>query len=169
MIVDRSQEWQRLPHDVQALLERFQSDPKVPLGQIAQELGLLVKLSTLPANISGEIRPSTEANAGFTIRINRHEAKSRQRFTLAHEISHYLLHKDLIQNGISDNVMYRSALSDAKEAEANRLAADLLMPWSTLRRLVQNRDIRNEFVIEDIASELGVSKIALKIRLGIED
>jgi Zn-dependent peptidase ImmA (M78 family) len=169
MTINRSREWQQLSQDTQTLLERFQSEPKIPLGQMAHALGLTVKLSTLAANISGMIGPSSESEAGFIIRVNRHEAKSRQRFTLAHEISHYLLHRDLIQNGITDNVMYRSALSDAKEAEANRLAADLIMPWSILRAQIQNKDIHNDAVISDIANHLGVSKIALKIRLGLED
>lgn len=168
MTAFRSREWQRLDSAMQARLERFQSTPKIPLGQIAQDLGIAVKLSTLPANISGEIRPSTESSSGFMIRINRHEAKVRQRFTLAHELSHYLLHRDEIGDGIRDTVLYRSSLSDAREAEANRLAADLIMPWGMLKQLIKNKDIRDERIIEALANELGVSKIALKIRLGIE-
>jgi Zn-dependent peptidase ImmA (M78 family) len=168
MTINRSREWQKLPQETQALLEEFQREPKIPLGQMANALGLKVKLSTLAANISGMIEPSAEAESGFIIRVNRHEAKSRQRFTLAHEISHYLLHKDLIQNGIADNVMYRSSLSDAREAEANRLAADLVMPWSILKAQIRDKNIHDDSIIEQIAYRLGVSKIALKIRLGIE-
>lgn len=169
--MSRSKEWQSLPSTQQTLIEHHQNEVKVPLGQLAHELGLAVKLSTLPANISGEIRPCSneEASAGFIIRVNRHEAKPRQRFTLAHEISHYLLHKDKIGNGIADTVLYRSSLSNTLEAEANRLAADLIMPWSTLKNQIKNRNIRDDTVIEYIANQLGVSKIALKIRLGIED
>lgn len=167
--MNRSREWSGLPHAQQTMLERFQDEPKVPLGHIAQALGLIVRLSTLPANISGEIRPDSEALSGFIIRINRHEAKTRQRFTLAHEISHYLLHRDRIGAGIEDNVLYRSSLSDTLEAEANRLAADLIMPWDILREQIRNKNIQDDTVIEEIANHLAVSKVALKIRLGIKD
>jgi hypothetical protein len=165
----RSREWETLSTDRQSLIEHFQIDPKVPLGEIAKKLGLIVRLSTLPANVSGEIRPDTtgEAPAGFVIRINRHESKARQRFTLAHELSHYLLHEKSIGNGIADNVLYRSSMSSKQEAEANRLAADLLMPWSILKTQVRSRNELDDTKLEEIASRLGVSKVALKIRVGM--
>ncbi len=164
----RSNEWLQLPNAMQGRLEGFQRDLKVPLGQIAENLGLIVKLSTLPANISGEIRPSREAEAGFIIKINRHEAKTRQRFTLAHEIAHFLLHRDKIGNGISDNVMYRSSLSNDLEAQANRLAADLIMPWNTLSNHIRGKNLNDSAILKTIAEEFGVSTIALRIRLGME-
>lgn len=167
MSEQRSEEWARLTEDERSLLEGFQNDPKVPLGQIARKLGIQVKSSTLPANISGEIRPSEKADSKFIIRINRHETKPRQRFTLAHEISHYLLHRNKIGKGVSDNVMYRSTLSNTLEAQANRLAADLLMPWHLLSELIKDKDIQDDTVIKEVAETLGVSKVALKIRLGI--
>jgi Zn-dependent peptidase ImmA (M78 family) len=34
---------------------------------------------------------------------------NRQRFTLAHEIAHYVLHRDLVENGIVDDTMYIEA------------------------------------------------------------
>jgi Zn-dependent peptidase ImmA (M78 family) len=165
--MNRSREWGKLPEERQKLIERLQIDAKVPLGEIAKSLGLKVLLSTLPANVSGEIRADKEVEAGFTIRINRHESKARQRFTLAHEISHYLLHEKSIGSGISDNVLYRSSLSDKQEAEANRLAADLIMPWSILQSQARSRSELDEAKIEEIANRLGVSVVALKIRVGI--
>ncbi len=112
--------------------------PKVPLGAIAKDLSLIVKRATLSMKISGEIHPHEEAEAGFIIRINRHEVRARQRFTLTHEISHYLLHKDKIENGIEDNALYRSNFSNTLEAQANRLAADLIMPWHILKEQIPN-------------------------------
>ncbi len=64
--------------------------------------------------------------------------------------------------------MYRSALSNEIEAEANRLAADIVMPLAAVRDLWKkhNPDAPNkEITYERIADELGVSVIALKIRL----
>jgi Zn-dependent peptidase ImmA (M78 family) len=140
----------------------------VPVGAIATDLGLVVKRSTLPAVISGEIRPDvTEALAGFVIRVDRHELKERQRFTVAHEISHFLLHKELIKDGLSDDVLYRSSLSNRREAEANRLAADLIMPWSLiLKWMEQFPDSAISMHVDALADYLQVSKVAIQIRLG---
>ncbi len=160
-----SNEWRRLDQKTQKLIEAYQTEPMVPLGRIANELGITVLVSTLPANVSGEIRPAESGS--YVIKINRHEARSRQRFTLAHELSHFLLHKDRIGEGISDTVLYRSSLTDSVEAEANRLAADLIMPVPTLKKIIKGKNIHDESVLAALAEQLGVSQIALKIRLGL--
>jgi Zn-dependent peptidase ImmA (M78 family) len=100
------------------------------------------------------------------IRINRHDAPVRQRFTVAHEISHYLLHREQIGSGIRDDVLYRSALSDAREAEANRLAADILMPESAVRAARERlRGMQDDEAVLELAQQFGVSEAAMKIRL----
>jgi len=160
-----SPEWTRIGTQNQNIIQKYQNELPVKLGALASELGLIVKKATLPANISGEIK---EVNGQVIIRINRHDANSRQRYTLAHEIAHFLLHKHLLKDGIADDVLYRSALSNEIEAEANRLAADIVMPLDAVRDLWKkhNPDAPNkEITYERIADELGVSVIALKIRL----
>ncbi len=164
---NHSKEWNNLPEKTQDIIKKYQKVdmPKVPVGKIAQELGLIVKSSSLPVRISGEIRPDGNE---FIIRINRHEAKQRQRFTLAHEISHYLLHRDKINDGIEDNVLYRSQLSNIQEHEANRLAADILMPWEIIEAQLEGKNKDDENTIEEIASVMEISTVALRIRLGIK-
>ena len=92
----------------------------------------------------------------------------RQRFTLAHEIGHMLLHRDRIGDGIVDDILYRSSLSDTLEAQANRLAADILMPYPLImEKLHEYEDIVDEErKYESVARDLEVSTTALKIRLG---
>lgn len=108
-----------------------------------------------------------EINGVVTIRINRHDVKERQRFTLAHEIAHFLLHRDKIGDGITDDVLYRSGLSDAQEAQANRLAADIVMPWGLIQnRLESYADLKPEQKIERLAADTEISTTAIKIRLG---
>src|SRR3546814_1249474 len=43
------------------------------------------------------------------------------------------LHRNLIGDGVTDDAMYRSNLSSAVEVQANRMAADILMPWHLIR------------------------------------
>lgn len=162
-----SREWETLSDNIKQLIQRYQQEQPIRLGALAEELELVVKSSTLPVGISGEIKPSSEAGAGFIIRVNRHEHKNRQRFTLAHELAHYFLHQDDIGEGVQDNVLYRSHLSDKREAEANRLAADILMPWNVIEeKLRQYANLNLEERIEKIASDLELSTTAVGIRLG---
>lgn len=161
-----SGEWESLTPIQKGMIEKHQQCYPVKVGSIAKEFNLTVKSSTLSANISGEIR---EINNEVVIKINRHDVKTRQRYTLAHEIAHFLLHRHLLQEGISDDVLYRSAQSTAIEAEANRLAADIIMPLNLINLSTQkNIHIKNlETRRETIAADLDVSITALKIRLGV--
>ena len=160
-----SNEWSQLSEGQRNLINALQTELPIRVGAIAKGLGIKVKTATLPAGISGEIK---ETDGIVTIKINRHDVKSRQRFTLSHEIAHFLLHKHLIGNGIRDDVLYRSSLSDAIEAEANRLAADLLMPYQLIQACIcqHSRELKGEALYEKVSFVADVSPTALKIRLG---
>ena len=87
---------------------------------------------------------------------------------MAHEIGHYLLHRDQIGSGIVDDALYRSSLSDRREAEANRIAADILMPEGLVDTWLDRARVLG---VDDPASYLKqrfeVSDAAMKIRLGL--
>lgn len=162
-----SNEWLSLTDQNVALIRNHQQKFPIAVGAIAKDLGIHVKVSTLPAGISGEIK---DEKGVIVIRVNRHDTKERQRFTLAHEIAHFLLHRDRIGDGITDDILYRSKLSDFMEIQANRLAADILMPGHLLERklleLTQDVELRDEQKIERLAEVAGVSTTAIKIRIG---
>ena len=66
-----------------------------------------------------------------------------------------------------DDILYRSGLPDIKETEANRLAADILMPWGIIEgRLKVYKNLDMESRIQKIADDLGASTTAMEIRLG---
>ncbi len=159
-----SKEWLNLTDECRAVILKHQSEYPVKLGSIAKDFGLIVKKATLSANISGQIK---EDNGIVNIKINKHDVKTRQRYTLAHEISHFLLHRHLLKDGITDDVLYRSSQSSIIEKEADRLAADIIMPMvhvNTLKTL-HSADKTGEHLYEVIAEELSVSTTALKFRL----
>lgn len=158
-----NREWYQLSPDIRACITQFQDAPPVRLSELAKALGVPIKASTLGPGISGEIRP---AEAGFVIRINRHDPAKRQRFTVAHELAHFLLHHDDIATGIQDSVLYRSRLTDAREQQANRLAADILMPTHLLaeaREAAEEKGVGD--VILYLADMFGVSEEAMRIRI----
>jgi IrrE N-terminal-like domain len=150
-----------------AIFAKYTVEVPVRLAAMADELGLEVFKSPLNPSISGLIEPSETARSGFRIRINRHELAERQRFTLAHEIGHYVLHRDKIGGGIVDSVMYRSNLSSRYEVEANKFAADLIMPMILVReKFDQLGRVASDEVVIALANYFRVSQAAMRIRLG---
>jgi Zn-dependent peptidase ImmA (M78 family) len=143
-------------------------DVPVQVGLIAERLELEVLSVTLPTEISGLIR--MKENGSYEIHVNNTDAAVRQRFTVCHEIAHYLLHRPLIDvEGITDNILYRSKLSNKQEAEANRLGAAILLPWPKMIEWHHERyggSPRKEN-IEQIASAFRASSLAVGFRLGI--
>ena len=117
------------------------------------------------------IRPSETARSGFEIRINKFEIPERQRFTIAHEIGHYLLHKDMIGNGIVDSVMYRSRLSNLLETQANKAAAEIIMPARLVRddlKMFRSKGAYSEKeILDELSRNYNVSKQAMSIRIGV--
>ena len=166
-VMPLSLEYRRLAPEIRQEIEEYLTEHPVKLGAMAKRLGIKVLLSTLPNGTSGQI---IQENGNFVIRISRHEAKHRQRYTLAHEIAHCLLHSNRIdaEGGWSENVLLRSGQPAYIEYEANRLASDLVMPSRQLA------DVTNEHsgpmtdeIIKDMARKFGVSNVAMEIRLQI--
>lgn len=116
------------------VIGKYVDQAPVDLDCMARDLDVRVTYDAgLPESISGMIE--REGN-GFHVTINAGHSPKRQRFTLAHELAHRILHADLVGDGITDNAMYRSAtLPDEKERQADSFAAELIMPAQKVRRL----------------------------------
>lgn len=146
-------------------IDAYQQAPPVDITALATALGLSVYESyDLPPGISGRIcrEDNGDNPSGYAITVNAAEPFKRRRFTVAHECAHFLLHRDKIGDGLSDDAMYRSPnVSSQEEYHANNLAADLLMP----RRLMDVA-IKNGFAgIGDLATRFTVSEPAMRVRL----
>lgn len=162
-----SREYRRIQGVERAILDRYLADYPVKLGQLANELGVNIRVSSMNTGVSGQIMRQGD---DYIIRVNRHEARERQRFTIAHELAHFLLHKSIIDSspdGIKDNVLYRSGEPERIEYEANRLAADIVMPMALVQKVLQEEfdGVVTEATIESLAARFQVSKAAMEIRL----
>ncbi len=163
-----TREWEKLTDRERQIIEPFLNSVPVRIASMAIALGLEVKSATLRPKISGQIQRSETSPSGYRIRVNRHEAPTRQRFTIAHEVGHYLLHREHIGDGIEDNILYRSTLSDFREAEANRIAAELLMPRRAILRSLRDHGGRaTKAVAQLMAAQFEVSEVAMSLRLGV--
>ena len=139
-------------------------DKPVDIVKLAKNLGIAkVVRSDLGEKISGMIEKRKE---GFVIITNEAEPKVRRRFTIAHELAHFLLHKDQISDGITENTLYRGGLSNRCEVEANRLAADILMPLGKIEEYI-NREGTAHVSLKGMADNFEVSISAMTVRLGI--
>lgn len=106
------------------------------------------------------------------IGVNANHHPNRQRFTVAHELGHFLLHRDDGRIFVDRSpVFFRDAGSSEgtsrQEIEANAFAAALLMPEADLKSLLDDRpvDAFDETSVRRLAARLGVSAQALTIRL----
>ena len=151
--------------EVNARIDEFQAslpEKYVSIIGLAESFGINVYRADLPAEISGAIYKEGDQ---YVICSNKREPKARRRFTYAHELAHYLLHRADIGNGINENTLFRGSLSNDKEIEANKLAADILMPMPMIDKLVA----AERHSIVEIAHIFGVSVSALLVRLGIPE
>jgi|GEM_PF-516318 len=148
------------------LIKKHQIMPPVQTVPIANELGVNVyKVTNWNDNISGKVAKDSErgGTSGYAIFVNSMHSETRRRFTIAHEIAHFLLHREIIGDGIIDDALYRSGLSNRFEVEANKFAADILMPLHLL-----NEEISKGFSsVQELAGRFNVSPSAMSIRISI--
>jgi hypothetical protein len=149
------------------IIAKYQAHAPVDVVALASDLGINVwESSSFPDSISGKIfrDPLNGGPTGFSIVVNASHSLNRKRFTIAHEIGHFILHRQRLESGeLVDDTMYRSGVTAKEETAANRFAADLLMPFSLIRTLIA-AGIRTP---ETLAAKLQVSLPAMKIRLGL--
>ena len=120
-------------------------------------------------NISGVLVRRDDASV---IGINASHHPHRQRFTLAHELAHYVLHAQHPTVYVDDMpVHFRGEgyhpAPTTEEVEANAFAAELLMPEALLRQDLKlgSIDALDEVAVRRLARKYGVSGQAVTIRL----
>lgn len=149
-------------------IKRHQHVAPVDVQAIAKEFGIAVYQSPDlgGGHLSGKLFRDKKhgGESGWSIVVRAGDSFARRRFTVAHEISHFVLHKDRIRDGVlTDDEFYRSGLSSIEETQANRMAADILMPYA----LIDDCMTKGIKTLGGIAGKLQVSQAALRIRLGI--
>jgi Zn-dependent peptidase ImmA (M78 family) len=161
---------QRVEAIVRKLLRELEIEkPPIPVEAIARSLGAQIRYSPFEGDISGMVFRDKEQ---MVIGVNSLHHPNRQRFTIAHEIGHLLLHKGTevhvdrtfrvnLRNDVSSKAV------DPDEIEANRFAAQLLMPEHFLSRDLKGQeiDIEKEDELRLLASKYRVSLQALTFRL----
>ncbi len=134
-----------------------------------------------------DVHPDETPLAGFIVVIGargavfvrREDNLARRRFSAAHELGHFLMHvepeqAEFVMQDTTAAITEPSAEDDwlelaAREREANRFAAELLMPEPVVRRLCASYARRQkpteQFLANHLASDLLVSREAARWRL----
>lgn len=135
----------------------------IPVEELVTGCGVRILAWDFDNNIDGLV---VQQDAGAVIWVNKGQAPTRQRFTLAHELGHYLLrhvdefHLDLGGDFSPNASGEHPDYNWRAERAANEFAANLLMPASMLRRAsAESADV------SALASQFKVSPAAMGFRL----
>lgn len=141
----------------------------VPVREIAIAEGCLVNGLMLDDDLSGM---AFIRNDQPVIIYNSAHHPNRQRFTIAHELAHHVMHRTMMMQGIHvDKGVLRRDLSSAmgvddREVEANAFAATMLMPKELVLLYVKKSvDMEDEKSVSQLAKIFGVSSAAFTNRL----
>lgn len=125
--------------------------PPVPVDKVAEKFGLEVVPFDFPDTLSGVLKREKKI-----IGVNKKHHRVRQRFTVAHELGHFLLGHD--QNDFIDDRFDRPI---PQEKEANLFASLLLMPKEWVLKSTKS----NGLDIKQLSREYDVSEQSMSIRL----
>lgn len=155
-------------NDMTIVQEHIKRPGPVDVPSIIRALGVKYVETPMPPDASGRI---DHHNGDFKITVNADQSKQRRNFTAAHELAHYLLHRDLLkEQGHLDRLFVAAppvegymSFSPRHEVEANNLAAQILMP----REKVTEEMVWKNYDLGEMATALGVSRAALEVRLRV--
>lgn len=140
------------------------SPEEIDLDAIAFDRGLTIRRRPLEG---ADARLVAFENRGV-ITVNSLQSPKRQRFSIGHELSHWLYDRPSNGDGMlacsKDDVSPRNQAAKGKEADANRFSADLLLPPYLVIPRIQSRET-NVNLATEIAGEFNVSLPAAAIRI----
>ena len=156
----------------QVLRTSKQLHAPIDVQAVAIAQNAVVRISDAEDQFAGYLFRDAPGGSAI-IGVNRKHSPTRQRFTIAHEIGHLLLHAPSPGEPIHfDRIFMRrdvrsSQGTDPKEIEANIFAAELLMPGHLIAHFLESEANFNseEELIDRMAVHFGVSSQAMGIRL----
>lgn len=133
---------------------------KIPANilKIAELNDIDVYEGDLDKKILGAIRYDKD-KPGFTILLNKNQTSKQKRFTLAHELGHFFMHKEILESEeIHVDIMYK--IKDEEEKEVDYFAGALLMNRMLLEKMYEKTTS-----IAELADIFDVTTSAMTVRL----
>lgn len=125
----------------------------VPVNEILKTMNIDLEPFEFPNHVSGMF---SEVQGHPVIGVNSRHSSTRRRFTIAHELYHFLTSED---SSIMAMTETKGGVEEV-ERRANRFAALLLMPEDAVKRLSQEG-----ICVKHMAEIFDVSEQAMRIRL----
>ncbi|MBB3701251.1 ImmA/IrrE family metallo-endopeptidase [Flammeovirga yaeyamensis] len=154
------------------LLKQFNIErAHVNVEKIIKDLGIHIEYGEIGDTVSGFL---LSKDGKDTIAVNHSQSEERQRFTLAHELGHFLFHrKGQYDDIFISNIHFRNEKSSTgehrKEREANSFAAAILMPEQFIENEIEKIELNNiqsvEAIVKSLAKTFKVSEVAMTYRL----
>lgn len=141
---------------------RQSPEPPVDPLDIAAVLGIqvLIDEDLSGTGVSGYARTHPDGLA--EVFLDEGEPWRRMRFTLAHEIGHVMMHPVGVEfRDTRETMSGRAKLNRKREYQANRFAAELLMPAFMVKAVMRD----SVLTLDDLADVFEVSRSAMRIRL----
>ena len=137
--------------------------PSTPYGAGVREIKPPVEI--IGDAFEGMLARDPDDHAVWGIAYNGKARGERQRFTIAHELGHFILHRSQKQSFNCDSQSVHTGIDGLRqiEREADEFASNLLMPGDLLREWISNQRI-DLHVLSAIAKRFQVSFEALCIR-----
>jgi len=123
---------------------------------LANKLGLSVLECDMLSEQSGYLK---QENGRWVIGVNKKHHPKRKRFTIAHELGHFIKHRKSSQS-FDDTTFFRKQNDASIEYDANNFAAELLMPRDLFLQEIRS----GNNTIEGLADTFDVSSMAVKYR-----
>ena len=150
------------------MAKKLDYNPEKGMNPVLDKIGGRLKIRDF-WDLSNDSPDSIEVHdvGDFDIYVSSTASQERDRFTIAHEIGHYVLHflyPRVKDNNNKINKMYATRYgTDRGEWEAN---------WFAVAFLMQEEDFRQRFNrlegdLEALSDELGVSKKAVDTRANV--
>lgn len=148
----------------------------IDVNYLAEQLDIKIEREKFEdKNIAGFIKMKTNDGKSLIV-LNEDNAAVRQRFTIAHEIGHYLLHPNqsvyIDDRDTAELVHYRNEASSQaihlREIEANQFGSELLMPENLIQTDVSALRLDGlgmSEIVESLSEKYAVSQSAMTIRL----
>jgi Zn-dependent peptidase ImmA (M78 family) len=160
--------YSRIQREVDSLLAKHNvTRPPVAIDQIAESEGAEISYERLEDDLCGFF---VSGKTKFVIGVNKWHHPNRQRFTIAHELGHSILH-DFDDVHVDKEFKYRSSISakaiDIEEIEANTFAAWILIPERMLLSDISNSgiDLQDDERVRELANKYTVSQQSMSFRM----
>ena len=152
----------------EVLHDNLVTSPPVNVFAIVRNYGLDIAYASFPEyeDVAGFINLEDRQ-----IVVNDFDSPTRQKFTIAHELGHWIMHRSILETNPNQGILLRLPLGrpdpDPREKEANSFAANLLVPDQLLLPDLKSGQRLNDLAGGEklLATVFGVSSDVVAFRL----